>query len=176
MTILNSAVVSTFAAFMILGGMVNYAIWCRLRGVFLRQDLFAVRDALWDQAQKGGFLADARYIATRRQINGLIRSASLLSIEILRLPVPSKDRIKLPNAGSRHIEQLCDAALSDCGRIVWVYVLFHRASGWLYVAGALLRGVMAATKRKTLELAKSWARSTLPEQAYILEQNAAVAR
>ena len=57
----------------------TYLWWVRLRVVMLREDLFVLRDNLFDQAVARDRLNDPGYVDARRKINSLIRFAHLWS-------------------------------------------------------------------------------------------------
>ena len=60
-----------------------YALWVRVRVLRLRQDLFAIRDELFDRATEFDAFLDPAYREARRQINGTIALADLISIPVV---------------------------------------------------------------------------------------------
>lgn len=58
----------------------TYALWVRYRVWVFRQDLFKIRDELWDEMLKLGNLDLTEHREFRDGINSLIRIAPLLSI------------------------------------------------------------------------------------------------
>ena|SRR5208337_2428697 len=70
----------------LLSGILSYAWWLRFRVWMLRQDLFTIRDDLWDVMRQAGRLDDPTYLEMREALNALIRTAPLLSVlTVLRL-------------------------------------------------------------------------------------------
>lgn len=69
---------------LMLSGVITYACWIRFRVWALQQDLFAIRDRLWDEAQRGGFSGDEEYQFARNGINTMIRFAPRLSLSVWR--------------------------------------------------------------------------------------------
>lgn len=65
---------------MILSATVSYALWVRWRVWLLRQDLFSIRDQLWDQMRAKGELDNRDYLDCRSDINGMIKVAPALSL------------------------------------------------------------------------------------------------
>src|SRR6056297_2477608 len=57
-----------------------YLAWRQLRVVFLRQDLFAIRDHLWDRAKKSDGFSDPAYREAREALNGVILYAHKLDL------------------------------------------------------------------------------------------------
>lgn len=58
----------------------TYAWWIRFRVWMLREDLFDIRDTLWDTMQAAGQLDDPEHRRVRDEINALIRVAPLISM------------------------------------------------------------------------------------------------
>src|SRR5205809_877952 len=59
---------------------ITYAWWAYFRVWILRQDLFEIRDRLWDTAHEKGLLWNPDYLNTRDGINAMIRLAPWLSL------------------------------------------------------------------------------------------------
>jgi hypothetical protein len=57
-----------------------YSIWVPLRVWHYRQDLFEIRDRMWDEMRQLGAIDDAAHKEVRTTINGLIRCAPALSL------------------------------------------------------------------------------------------------
>ena len=67
----------------LLSTVISYAWWIHLRVWLLRQDLFNIRDRLWEEVESRGMLQDPSYRETRDGINAMIRIAPLLSFQFL---------------------------------------------------------------------------------------------
>lgn len=65
---------------LIIGLAISYAWWCRLRVIYLRQDLFKLRDELWLVARRRDRLEDKAYSDARDILNWCIRGASFISL------------------------------------------------------------------------------------------------
>lgn len=74
---------------------ITYAWWVRLRVWFLRQDLFNIRDVLWQQMHDSGSLGDQSYLEFRDGINSIIRIVPYLSFIVLA-------RILFEDGGTQH--------------------------------------------------------------------------
>jgi len=59
---------------------IAYAWWVRFRVWMLREDLFSIRDQLWDTMLEEGTLDDPEHRRVRDEINALIRIAPLFSV------------------------------------------------------------------------------------------------
>lgn len=78
-----NAILTLSLWFGILSLAISYAWWVRLRVWLLRQDLFNLRDELWQQMSENGTLEDESYQQTRNALNQLIRLAPYFSFFVL---------------------------------------------------------------------------------------------
>jgi hypothetical protein len=113
----------------------TYAWWVHFRVWILRQDLFAIRDRLWDTMRAKGQLESVAHRETRNGINAMIRFAPYLSLVtvaiILTSGVESKcENVELP------------AEIVDFRKAVFLRVLrflvCETLTGWLFGAGAII--------------------------------------
>jgi len=63
-----------------LSQLLTYIWWVKLRVWVLKQDVFEVRDRLWDAARAGGFLDDPGYQGARIAMNAVVRLAPQLCL------------------------------------------------------------------------------------------------
>ena len=70
------------AASFVLGAAIAYLWWCHVRVTFLREDLFMIRDRLWDQARQHDMLEDPAYLRAREVLNATIGIAGLFSVRM----------------------------------------------------------------------------------------------
>jgi hypothetical protein len=80
---------------------ITYAWWVHFRIWILRQDLFAIRDRLWDRMQESGQFDDPQYRATRDGINAMIRFAPYLSLRVMALVLASDTKVETPHGPLR---------------------------------------------------------------------------
>ena len=59
---------------------ISYLWWVWWRVWIFRQDLFVIRDRLWDAVRAGGLLDDPAHRECRQDINAMIRLAPVLSL------------------------------------------------------------------------------------------------
>jgi len=82
---MNSSIQLILGCFL-LSMVVTYGWWSYLRVWFLRQDLFTIRDELWDAMRAGGTLDLPAHRECRDSINAIIRVAPFLSpLTVFRL-------------------------------------------------------------------------------------------
>lgn len=116
---------------------ITYAWWCRFRIWVLRQDLFEIRDRLWDDARKGGFLGHPAHREARDAINAMIRFCPRLSLPVWReLNVISKGRKRVARSG---LVPAVDQAMMRVAHRITRFVFLESAYGLLYVAYCLFR-------------------------------------
>ena len=58
---------------LVLSVSVSYGLWAKLRIVLLRQDLFVIRDRLWDRAGELSGFDDPAYRHARKHLNDAVR-------------------------------------------------------------------------------------------------------
>jgi hypothetical protein len=129
---------------LILSATITYVFWVRLRIWLLRQDLFNIRDELWQKMRDGGTLNDEHYLATREAFNATIRIAPWLSFIVL-------GRILFSGVHHRHhgkvLEAVIDARRQAIDRLL-KYMLFETATGWLVVSVASLHFVKSMVEKQ----------------------------
>lgn len=83
-----------------ISSLITYCWWVHFRVWLLRQDLFRIRDALWDEMRRSGQLEHPSHTNLRDGINAVIRLAPYLSMRtIAKFLVTGVEP-------SRHITQL----------------------------------------------------------------------
>lgn len=119
----------------------TYHQWAKLRVQFLRQTLFDVRNQLWDDVRAMGKLEDPAYQATRQFLNSLISICGYLSIDTIKIicesepPEGNTERMRSENLD---LDKLLDEARTAAADKVVTYVLFHRVSGYAFMARKIL--------------------------------------
>lgn len=126
---------------------VGYAWWTRLRVWMLRQDLFAIRDALWDSMRAKGELDDPAHRECREGINAMIRLAPYLSlISVWRiLAIGIHARMSPMEADiPTEVEEARNRVFIRIAR----YLLYWTLMGWV--------AVMILSTFRSLRLANAW--------------------
>ena len=83
----------------VISSVLTYAWWIHFRVWMLRQDLFEIRDDLWDEMSEKGELDDPAHRETREGINSMIRFSPYLSIRTL---------ILIATDGAENVQQSTD--------------------------------------------------------------------
>lgn len=124
-----------------LSSLLLYGAWSKLRVSFLRQELYEIRDGLWDKAHELDMFEDKAYQNARRHMNSLINMCALFSVNSMKIiaasdagevcPWPASENSELQSAIN---EAKCAAADTIINNI-----LFCRASGWWHLTKFCLR-------------------------------------
>jgi hypothetical protein len=130
---------------------IAWAWWIKVRVVNLREDLFAIRDHLFDRAAELGRLDDPAYKACRARMNALLKMASTISVPTLGYifasdPVPTKGI----RSDSRELQSAIDETVNRAARRIARYVFTETATGLLVrvaAAGLPLSAVEPAANR-----------------------------
>lgn len=128
---------------------VTYALWAWVRVLFIRQELFTVRDGLWDRARELGGFEDPAYRQAREHLNAAIKVVPSFSVRLLNYmtkngPQGTIVRLKSDNP---ELQAAIDKAYNDCGRWFAKYILYWRASGWLFMLTTSLKAIQDMTIR-----------------------------
>lgn len=99
---------------------VSYLWWIRVREMRFRQDIFSVRDDLFDLAVASGLVDDPAYIAFREYLNNMLLFAHHLSIPVMvhmaKFPLSSEP---FPRSENKCLQRAIeDATTTVSNRIV----------------------------------------------------------
>jgi|AGTN01.1.fsa_nt_gi hypothetical protein len=147
--------VQIVAASLFLSCFVLYGWWSSVRVIFLREDLFKIRDALWDAARELGAFDDPEYRWARRSLNSVIHLGDFVSVKMIdiamRSATPTEGRAKSTRP---EVSEAVDRALSEASTRIAVFILFQRGSGWLFILRRSLDQIA--------ESVRGWVRSSGP--------------
>lgn len=168
---------------------IAYAWWCVARVTFLREELFAIRDQLWNTAQRLQAFDDPAYQAARNHLNASIRIAGLLGVPTFeawsRMSASIADlgpnRPLSPNV---KLESEISAAYDQAAGVILRYSMLYTVSGWLYVLTRFLRIRRIRPRihriRTNLQTpqandflggrANAWLKSSLPESLSAIDE------
>ena len=109
-----------------------YLWWVKVREMRLRQNIFAIRDDLFDAAVANGWLDDPGYRAFRAHLNSLLQFAHHLSVPALihlsSVPLPDEP---FPKSANKRIQKAIDQATHDVTTRIVHFVRFETAIGLL---------------------------------------------
>lgn len=138
---MSPAIQLIFATF-VLSMTLSYAWWLRIRVWALRQDLFTIRDRLWDRMRAEGTLDHPAHRWYRNNLNSLIRFAPALSFTTI---VQMLDAGVVPaypeGIDPDHLPEAVTQARQAADERIVKYLLFHTITGWIVIGVALSVGV-----------------------------------
>lgn len=138
----------------------TYAWWVKIRVVCLQQDLFDLRDGLFDFAADHGCLDDEAYSEARNQLNAVISGAELLTIPIvaymLKHGAGPRETKKSSNTA---LQQEIDGTLKECVARIYRYLMLETFTG-LFVRPVLYAvRISAIMEDQALVWIRRWLRS-----------------
>lgn len=118
---------------------VCYACFSVLRVYLLQEELFAIRDALWDKARELNAFDMPEYVRARQHINSCIAVAKLLSVDsVVLYGSKAFNHVMenfIPVAKGAVEKEPMKLAISEAylklGIAILFYITVMRASGWL---------------------------------------------
>jgi hypothetical protein len=160
---------------LLISGSVTYGLWTIIRVLQLRQDIYDLRDFLFDEAQKIGALGDPAYRDLRNTLNGLARIADRVSVPatvylFLQDP-PSGSAASARRESSREdVERLVQSVYTRLTNRLARYLFLETAAGWMILLSlvfallplVLSRALFKPFFAKTRQQAQSMVRAKLP--------------
>lgn len=113
-----------------------YAWWVKIRVLRLREDMFGIRDELFDEVLAAGAVDDPAYREAREYLNGLIRGAPAISVPAFAYVLmshcpPTKQLVK---SARQDVQALVDRSMNAAIRRVRMYLVNETVTGgilWL---------------------------------------------
>lgn len=162
------------------GSAISYAWWSKLRVIGLREDIYAIRDELWDAARRSHAFDNEEYQATREVLHSCIQGAALISLPVILVNVFVIARhIKSPNPPREpspselpegSIERAIATATAKVTTRIVRYIIFDRffSGGLLFLAiWALAMLIGKAKKLDPNALATQWIKDRGPRGAAV---------
>jgi len=152
----------------IMGAALAYAWWSSIRVTFFRQDLFVIRDRMWDRAREAGALEDPKYQYMREVLNSCISAASFISLPQMvraRLVGQSEGQVMAYTARPDVELIVADAENAMVSRVTR-YVLLDRPVSGVFFGCVLIIAALAVVAPRTFirELVRSWASTINPHE------------
>jgi hypothetical protein len=143
---------------------IAYAWWIYVRVMWLREDLFNVRDALFDLAMERGRLKDPAYLLARGRVNAMIRMAgtfNLHTVVFLSTIVPDRSADDM-RSSDQVLQGAIDSAYHKVGKRLFKYITRQTLTGCLlWLLAWLVRPVVQREGESAIE---KGIRSPFPEQ------------
>jgi hypothetical protein len=157
--------------FFILSLIISHAIWCSVREIFVRQDLFAIRDDLWDVARERGGFEDPAYREARSHLNAVINCVHLVSVPLLLSPpmiagTKGKKKAKLPRSSDHVLQKAIDSAYNAAAKRVQQYVFRDRiltcAVSVVGLVWHFSQNIKETAEANDVKLVRNWIASPSP--------------
>lgn len=135
--------------------------WTKVRVIFLREELFTVRDELRDRARELDALNDAAHVNAREHLNICIKVCDWVSVSLAsQVSHETEEQFEFAiDTDNEQLRAAIEHAYESMTRTIFRYMLFHRVSGLVFL-------VAVGTRRVAQEVATRWVRSRSPEQVY----------
>ncbi|MEX2187489.1 MAG: hypothetical protein WD875_11870 [Pirellulales bacterium] len=136
---------------------VAYSWWASSRAVFLREEIFGIRDRLWDVARAENAFDDEAYRHARHHLNSLIRTAGLYSVRAIETAtrlMPKEEHVPHPKSENEVLQRAIADAYLKSGRAVGRHVLLCHVTGWVKM-GKLLLDAHRKSRRGAIHTIKS---------------------
>lgn len=151
---------------MLIGIALAYAWWSSIRITFFRQDLFEIRDRLWDQARELDALSEPRYVRMREVLNACISAASFLSLPQLvrEILTASHSARQITPSERNEVEKIVAEAENHLVSRVTRYLILDRPVSGLFFGFVLLIASLTLLAPKTFiqDIIRSWAATIGP--------------
>lgn len=145
----------------------TYAWWVKVRAIAFRQDIFDIRDDLFDAALAADGVGDDAHIAARRHLNSLANSVNGLSIMLLGY-VLSRGvdthslRSKL-NSSNVALNAAIEGALSRSTQVFAEFLLHKTMPGVLLSAFSRVVRASNVVEGQVTKWSTRWTMSESPE-------------
>ncbi len=142
----------------------THAWWSKVRVVRLRQDIFDIRDALFDVAGKVQAFGDPAYRDARRQLNSVARIADAINVHtlayFLSANVPQRERLR---SNCAELQKAIDNGLEECTDRISSYLRYETFTGLVVIPFAHTIRMTALLELQLTRWIRRWLISSAPE-------------
>ena len=128
-----------------------YAWWAHVRVTFLRQELFQIRDCLWDTARELKAFDDPAYRQAREHLNAAIAVAGTFSMQSLQMAADAYAGAQVSKplvSDNPQINEAINKAREAAADTIMTYLLLRTATGILYVIRQILKSSFGASRQQ----------------------------
>lgn len=162
-----------FVGVLLLSVGVSYAWWTKVRVLWLRQDIYDIRDNLFMQSARLGRADDEAVKCARDHLNALARVAPVISIPLVitAINIGEAEVRALPKSENAKLNKFIKASMDNAGNRISRYLMRETLTGWICVI--LSRAVFMTWALQSLYSGvQQWRDSDAAEDALrILENN-----
>ncbi len=157
--------VALIAGTCLLAAILTHAWWRRVRVVNLRQDIFDVRDRLFDSAAELNGFDDLGYRTARDHLNAVASIAQHLTVAmvvyVLSCGVEPRER---PRAATPMLEKAIDEAYRACSMLVFNLLFRKTLTGVVTRLLVYSLNLQASIEKRIAESIEQVVRSDVPER------------
>ena len=119
-----------FASICVLIWTVTYIWWIRARDMLLRQELFSIRDRLWDEARRLDAFDDEAYREARQRLNDTIRISRWITIPSVALFLDVEaEPMEKKCTKNQELQTAIDNAYREAAGYICHHLMRHTLSG-----------------------------------------------
>ena len=148
---------------LMVSGAAAYGWWCHVRVIGLRQDLFDIRDDMWDEARQLDCFDDPAYRNTREHLNRIAIHAGSFTLPVLAFVManrPPGGYVPLPRSEREDVQQVLDRALHRSSARLASYIVNESITGWIFNVVSVITLVDRYTRRLADLCSTSWMESS----------------
>ncbi len=159
---MSNDLVHLWCGLFLLTATVTYICWRRVRVIFIQEELFSVRDRLWDMANSLGLFDDPAYLQERNRLNTIIRVVNVLNMPVVLSSLASRNndpKVSPLQSDNAKLQAEIEVARSRAGEIVVKYIVFYRPVGMITLLAFATIGAIRDSVTK-------WLLNSGPENLY----------
>jgi hypothetical protein len=154
-----------FAGVCLISFSLTYAWWVKARVVCLRQDIFDIRDDLFDVALELGVLDDTAYRDARDHLNNIASAASLFSIPFFATCVSQAGESRaFDKTSNAKLQEAIDKRVRRCASRIGNYLLYETFTGWSICTLFTAVRLMEIAKQTAESSIQGWLNSSSAEE------------
>jgi hypothetical protein len=150
-----------------------WAWWVKLRIIFLQEELFIIRNRLWDRAKELNAFDDEAYQYARAHLNRSIKAArfiSLATVEYVATHLADLEPQQPPSTEKKALAEAIEEAYRQSAIRIRNYLLLDTMPGRIYLLRAKFAGLIdplhyaeEPLNARVKEHTTKWIRSRAPE-------------
>ena len=153
------------AGMLIVSLSLSYAWWVKVRVVCLRQDIYDLRDRLFDRASDMRVLDDPAYLDVREHLNAVAASAEMITVPVLAFllhnGVQGKPFVK---SGNAELQKVIDETIELCVCRIVHYLRWETFTGIIILPIVLFDRLGTILEDQALKWVRRWLFSRSPEE------------
>ena len=159
------AMIAVVVGTTMLSAVLAYSWWCRIRVVALRQDIFDLRDGLFDVALAESIFDDPAYRFARQHLNQVANVADSITIPVLAFVLHrGVKEITQPKSDNDRMQQAIELAMRQCVERIMRFLWHQTFTGWVVRPILSLVHISTLVESQTHRWMERWVKSTVAEE------------